>query len=165
MIVFGGNPRHKAVWRNILRDNCSGCDHGIFAHYNATTYGGTCCNPNVLFNYDWLCLNVSPSLRRFQRVTCGYDVHVWPDHDLIGNVNAAHVIKRAALINGGMRTKVSSTFRPVNSLNISLTLVTTSKESLFSSAVNRMGRLMTLDAASPSGPWGGIRVAQNGLSG
>ena len=46
---------------------------------------------------------------------------------------------------------VSSTFRPVNSLNISLTLATSSKENLFSSAVNRMARLIALDAASHSG--------------
>ena len=45
-----------------------------------------------------------------------------------------------------------------------LTLATSSKESLFSSAVNRMARLMTLDAASHSGLWVGIRLTKNGLS-
>src|SRR6185312_9467405 len=55
---------------------------------------------NVAFNDDRLCLDVSSPLRRFQRMASGDDVHVRPDHDAIADVDAAHVVKRAALVDG-----------------------------------------------------------------
>lgn len=58
---------------------------------------------------------------------------------------------------------VSSTSRPVSSLNSSLTLATSSKVSLFSSAVNRMARLTALDAASHSGLGICTRAARHGF--
>ena len=60
--------------------------------------------------------------------------------------------------------KVSSTFRPVNSLNSSLTRAASSKDSLFISAVNRIACLVTPDIASHSGLRVGTRMTRRGLS-
>ncbi|WP_246677644.1 hypothetical protein [Mesorhizobium sp. B2-3-12] len=95
------------------------------------------------------------------------DAHIWPDHHIVGDVEAADIIESAVLIDedvapdadfvascridGGISRKLASTSWPMSWLNKALTSSASSNVRRLSRAVIAIARLTFASMAADSG--------------